>query len=110
MSKARWLLVPLFAVAVVAFAATASTAAASASTPRPAQLTATPLGTPPPPPLDPGGLVAGDPDDLIEGNRLTADSGCGVVTVGDNVVTVPGLDSLWLRVAAALVALQAALP
>jgi hypothetical protein len=109
MCKARWLLVPLIVMALAALTGASQGAVSSTTVPRSTQLTATPRGTPPPPP-DPGGINAGDPDDIIEGNRATTSPSGVSGPGGGNLIAVPVAGSLWVRLGNVVLLLRAVLP
>ena len=107
MCKARWLLVPLFVMALAALTGASQGAVASTTVPRSTQITAIPPGPPPP---NPGGFNAGDPDDIIEGNRATSNLS-GISGPGSgNLIAVPVADSLWVRLGSVVLLLKAVLP
>lgn len=111
MTKFRWLLVTLLALTLLSASGISPASAATASQPR--DLTLVPSSTVVPPTSgvlgggSGGGVTDGDPDDIIEGNRVAA------MAAGTSTQTgVPAGSAvlLWFQVGGVILLLRSMLP
>lgn len=111
MTKFRWLLVTLLALTLLSASGISPASAAIASQPR--DLILTPSSTVVPPTSgvlgggSGGGVTDGDPDDIIEGNRVVA-MATGTSTLTAAPAHAAGL--LWFKVGGVILLLRCLLP